>query len=99
MHEDALDLLRSTLRWQLTDLGWAEVDSAVRTLAGSADVERDLPLLELAAPKRIVTRVPDQPGDPLDPARPIPADLRERVNELIHRLDADPDTEPPDGRA
>ncbi|MFF1604632.1 CATRA system-associated protein [Streptomyces mirabilis] len=101
MHEEAVDLLRSALRWRLTTQGWREVNLAVRTLAGSADVERYLPLLELAAPKRIATRVPDESGEPVDPTTPIPDAVRERVNELIHRLHAEPepDAEPPDGQS
>ncbi|WP_326783495.1 CATRA system-associated protein [Streptomyces sp. NBC_00151] len=64
VHEEAVGLLRSTLGWQLTRRGWWEVDLVVRMLADSVDVEQYLPLLELAAPKRIATRVSDRQDDP-----------------------------------
>ncbi|TKK84235.1 hypothetical protein FDA94_30390 [Herbidospora galbida] len=82
MHDDAVDLLRRSLKWSLPATGWAAVDAAVRTLAASDDVAADLGYLELAGPARIVTRF----GDP--PEIPMPAELRDRVNELIHKLGA-----------
>ncbi|MBK3568172.1 CATRA system-associated protein [Streptomyces sp. MBT62] len=100
MHEDALRLLRIALGRRLTDQGWRKVDRAVRMMARSAELEPGLALLELAQRKRVVTRISEQPVDPVDPTTPVPEAVRERINELIHRLDAglEPDAEPPDGQ-
>jgi hypothetical protein len=85
VHDEAVTLLRDALGWELSRAGWAEVDQAVRKLASSLDVDKDLAFLELAAPTRIRTKVGDQP------VTPVSEELRERVNELIHRLAAEPE--------
>ncbi|HEX4815979.1 MAG TPA: CATRA system-associated protein [Nonomuraea sp.] len=90
VHSDAVELLREALTWKLPAPDWPDVAAAVGRLEGSGDVPGDLGHLELAGPMRIVTRY----GDP--PVTPMPEDLRERVNELIHTLSA-PDVEDADG--
>ncbi|MGW0801612.1 CATRA system-associated protein [Nonomuraea sp. NPDC002799] len=82
MHDDVVALLGEALEWELTEAGWANVATAVRRLAASADPAADLGHLELAGPIRIVTKYPDQP------VGPMPEETRERVNELIHSLSA-----------
>ncbi|MFG1947266.1 CATRA system-associated protein [Nonomuraea sp. NPDC048826] len=90
VHGEAVGLLREALTWKLPAAEWAGVAAAVGRLESSDDVRGDLGHLELAGPMRIVTRHGDQP------VTPMPDDLRERVNELIHTLSA-PDAEDPDG--
>ena len=80
MHEDVVTVLRQALDWQLPAAGWVDVRLALDRLGASHDVGADLGYLELAGPFRIGTRVGDEP------TTPIPAPLRERVNELIHSL-------------
>jgi hypothetical protein len=87
--DDALTVLREALAWELPASGWAGVGDALSKLAASRDLEADLGYLELAGPFRIATRVGDEP------VTPIPAPVRERVNELIHSLTAR--LEKPDG--
>jgi hypothetical protein len=90
VHGEAVGLLRGALTWKLPAAEWAGVAVAIGRLEGSGDVRGDLGHLELAGPMRIITRYGDQP------VTPIPDDLRERVNELIHTLSAS-NAEDPDG--
>ncbi|WP_049556709.1 CATRA system-associated protein [Nonomuraea sp. SBT364] len=80
MHDEAVARLREALDWELPEPWWPDVGAAVDRLAASPDVSADLGHLELAGPMRIASRFPDRP------VTPMPEQIRERVNELIHSL-------------
>jgi hypothetical protein len=86
LREDALDVLRDALVWRLEPARWAAVAVAVNALADAlhvGDVEAVRAAvydLELAGPVRAVGV-----GD--TPQVVTPEQVREEINELIHRLD------------
>ncbi|WP_327580926.1 hypothetical protein OHA25_33580 [Nonomuraea sp. NBC_00507] len=90
LHGEAVELLRDALTWwTLPAAAWVDVEVVVGRLESSGDVAVELGHLELAGPMRISTWYGDQP------VVPMPEELRERVNELIHTLTLD--TEDADG--
>lgn len=86
LREDALDVLRDALVWQLEPARWTAVDAAVDALAAAlraADVEAVRAAvygLELAGPVRAVVV-----GD--NPLVEAPEEVREEINELVRTLD------------
>ncbi|MGP3957819.1 CATRA system-associated protein [Nonomuraea sp. 3N208] len=89
-HGEAVKLLRDALTWwTMPPANWADVAVVIDRMGSSGDVAAELGHLELAGPMRISTWYGDQP------VVPMPEELRERVNELIHALT--PDAEDADG--
>lgn len=90
MRDDALDVLRVTLVWRLTEGRWRTVAQAADALAAALAAGDDAAFraavhdLALAGPVRAVSA-----GNP--PTEPAPDPVRERVNELIHTLGQDTD--------
>ena len=80
MHSEAVELLRDALTWELPTADWPDVAAAIGRLESAGDVAAELGHLELAGPMRISARYGQQP------VTPMPEELRERVNELIHAL-------------
>jgi hypothetical protein len=87
IRDDALDVLADVLEWSLAPARWAEVEAALATLVDRpdlADPDQAAALsdatirLELAGPARI-SRIDTS-------AVPVPAEVRERVNHLVHEL-------------
>jgi hypothetical protein len=87
VRDDALDILRDMLDWSMTPASWAEAEAILDRLGSApslADPDELARLsdatiaLELAAPPRI-TKIDKS-------AVPVPDQVRERVNQLIHEL-------------
>jgi hypothetical protein len=84
---EVLDVLRDLLVWQLAPPRWPEMGRIVESIAtalagGNLDALRAATAdLELASPVRI-TRIG------ATPVVPAPPPLRERVNHLVHSLEA-----------
>ena len=83
--QDALSVLQDILGWKLSPARWEGIAGSVEALAAYLDLgdmaaAREIVIqLELAGPVRI-TRIGAVP------AQPAPRPVRERVNQLIHRL-------------
>ncbi|MEW2352995.1 CATRA system-associated protein [Spirillospora sp. NPDC029432] len=88
MHEESVILLREALGWRLPPVRWPKVAEAVESMASAADPATVLGYLELAGHTRIVTRVEIDADGPASEPVEMPGELRERVNELIHRLES-----------
>lgn len=84
--EDALDVLRNALEWQLPAHRWADVDRAVQAMVKALAQGDETAFLqaegelELAGPVRAVSA--ENP-----PPEPVSMPIRERINELVHTLD------------
>ena len=82
---DGLSVLQDMLSWRLSTARWDAIAGSVEALATYLDLgdlagARDIVIqLELAGPVRI-TRIGAVPS------QPPPPPVRERVNQLIHRL-------------
>jgi hypothetical protein len=87
VHEESVILLREALGWRLLPVRWQTVAEAVELMASAADPATALGYLELAGHTRIVTRVEVDADGPAEPVE-MPGELRERINELIHRLES-----------
>lgn len=85
VRHDALSVLPDVLSWRLSTARWEAIAGGVEALAAYLDLgdlagAREIVIqLELAGPVRI-TRIGAVPQEPPPPR------VRERVNELIHRL-------------
>jgi hypothetical protein len=85
VRQDALSVLRDLLSWELSEARWEGIAGSVEALAAYLDLgdladAREMVIqLELAGPVRI-TRIGAVPSQPPPPR------VRERVNQLIHRL-------------
>jgi hypothetical protein len=85
VRQDALSVLEDMLNWQLSAARWEGIAGSVEALAAYLDLgdlaaaRETVILLELAGPVR-TTRIGAVPPQP--PPRPV----RERINQLIHRL-------------
>lgn len=100
--QDAISVLQDILDWRLSAARWEAIAGSVEALAACLDLgdlaaAREIVIqLELAGPVRI-TRIGAIPV--LPPPRPV----RERVNQLIHRLSGEEnqaaDADPDDGEA
>lgn len=88
----AVDVLGDVLVWRLTNENWEVVGRGLEAMnlalaAGdSAGFRRAVADVEMAGPHRIV-------GLENSAMLPLPEKHRERVNELIHSLDATPQEE------
>ncbi|SME91488.1 hypothetical protein SAMN02745830_00419 [Streptomyces sp. Amel2xC10] len=89
--EDAVDVLRDLLVWQLVPERWARVEAIVDALAdaldrGDGDALREATAeLEVSGPIRI-TRIGAQSPGPV----PVPERTRDRANHLVHSLGQPP---------
>ncbi|MEU3276049.1 CATRA system-associated protein [Streptomyces antibioticus] len=89
--EDAVDVLRDLLVWQLAPERWARVETIVDALADALDREDGDALreataeLEVSGPVRITRIGARSPG-------PVPASarIRDRANHLVHSLGQPP---------
>lgn len=100
--QDAISVLQDILDWRLSAARWEAIAGSVEALAACLDLgdlaaAREIVIqLELAGPVRI-TRIGAIPV--LPPPRPV----RERVNQLIHRLSGEENqaagADPDDGEA
>lgn len=85
VRQDAVSVLQDMLGWRLSTARWDAIAGSVEALATYLDVgdlaaAQDIVIqLELAGPVRI-TRIGAVPS------QPPPPPVRERVNQLIHRL-------------
>ena len=85
VRQDAVSVLQDMLSWRLSTARWDAISGSVEALAtyldlGDLAAARDIVIqLELAGPVRI-TRIGAVPP------QPPPPPVRERVNQLIHRL-------------
>jgi len=93
-----LRVLRTTLRWHLSEAGWVRVDEALHLVdtaiarRDSAGVRRGVTALRLCGPKRVATRVT---GDAAPvPRSPAPETVVELVNRMVHSLELPPTAEP-----
>jgi hypothetical protein len=88
---DAADVLPDVLDWELTPRRWQMVERAVGELAETLTsqdregIRRAVADLELAGPVRAVS-ARTIPGGTQEEKERAPAQLRERINELIHDL-------------
>ena len=94
--EEARAVLIAATEWRLREPRWYEVRGAVEKMAAAlaaADLQSLVDAaaqLEQLGPLRVATRL----GDP--PNEPAPADVRERINELIDALVPDDNPAPGD---
>ncbi len=85
VRQDAVSVLQDMLSWRLSTARWDSIAGSVEALAtyldlGDLAAARDIVIqLELAGPVRI-TRIGALPS------QPPPPPVRDRVNQLIHRL-------------
>jgi hypothetical protein len=88
LQDDAVNVLQDALLWELSPARWDGIAAVLQALEaleadlGQGDVDaltEAVAQLELAGPVRI-TRI----GAP--PVEPPPPKVRERINQLIHRL-------------
>jgi hypothetical protein len=83
-------LLGDAVHWTLTADTWQRVDEALRQLDDALDagdqhrVDQCITVLLLAGPRRTGRGVDDSLDDP--PRRPVPAQTRDLINRLVHRL-------------
>ncbi|WP_333735995.1 CATRA system-associated protein [Streptomyces sp. IBSBF 2806] len=83
--DDAVDVLRDLIEWELAPQRWEQVDSIVDSLAdavarGDGDALREATAeLELTGPVR-VTRIGAKS------VIPVPEETRDRANRLVHAL-------------
>jgi hypothetical protein len=99
--DEAADLLRDALAWDLPAWRWEQVQDAVTGMVAAvaaadlAALRRTTSYLELCGPARVATRLGTQQQD--SARLPAPMPVRERIAELVDTLAPEKDLKANDG--